>query len=99
VVGYRQTGWYCKPCVVCDLAIGLLLGLLVCELIRLAIIGMGLIFVLLAYLDYQKWIKVDWGIIQTQTSNLIQKYREDSSAPVAALYSLTATLFLHEDKI
>ena len=48
------------------------IGFLCKKLIKLAIIGLGLIFVLIAYLEYQKWIIVDWSTVQTQTSAFIQ---------------------------
>ena len=32
----------------------------------------GLILALLAYLEYQKWIKVDWTVVQTQASIFMQ---------------------------
>lgn len=52
--------------------IGYAMGWLCKKLIKIAIIGIGLILALLAYLEYQKWIIVDWHVVENQTSTLLQ---------------------------
>ena len=52
--------------------IGFTFGYVCRKLIKFTIIGLGLIFALLAFLAYQKWVKVDWTIVQSQTSSFIQ---------------------------
>lgn len=52
--------------------LGAIMGYACRKLIKLAIIGIGLVLSLLAYLDFQKLIKVDWTAVQTQTTNLVQ---------------------------
>lgn len=52
--------------------IGFTFGYVCRKLIKLAIIGLGLIFALLAFLAYQKWVKVEWAIVQSQTSSFVQ---------------------------
>ena len=61
-----------KPFIVGGGLIGFTFGYVCRKLIKLAIIGLGLIFALLAFLAYQKWVKVDWAIVQSQTSSFIQ---------------------------
>jgi uncharacterized membrane protein (Fun14 family) len=51
---------------------GFTLGYVCRKSVKLAIIGLGLIFALIAFLAYQKWIKVDWVTLQSQTSSFIQ---------------------------
>lgn len=51
--------------------VGFVSGWLCRKLIKIAIIGIGLLLALLAYLEYQKWIKVDWAIVNHQTSDLL----------------------------
>lgn len=52
--------------------IGFTFGYVCRKLIKLAIIGLGLVFALLAFLAYQRWVKVDWTTVQSQTSSFIQ---------------------------
>ena len=52
--------------------IGFVFGYVCRKLIKIVIIGLGLIFALLAFLEYKKWILVDWSIIQNQTTSFIQ---------------------------
>jgi uncharacterized membrane protein (Fun14 family) len=51
---------------------GFILGYVCRKSIKLAIIGLGLIFALIAFLAYQKWVTVDWAIVQSQTSSFFQ---------------------------
>jgi uncharacterized membrane protein (Fun14 family) len=67
--------------------IGFVLGYICRKLIKIAIIGLGLIFALLAFLEYKKWITVDWGIIQNQTSAFLER----SSQQMLAVVNNTAT--------
>jgi uncharacterized membrane protein (Fun14 family) len=53
--------------------IGFVLGYICRKLIRIAIIGLGLIFALLAFLEYKKWIAVDWAVIQNQASVFLER--------------------------
>ena len=41
------------------------------KLIKLAFIALGLIALLLGYLEYQKWISVNWITVENQTSVLM----------------------------
>jgi uncharacterized membrane protein (Fun14 family) len=52
--------------------IGFTLGYICKKLVILAVIGLGLVFALIAFLAYQKWVTVDWAIVQSQTSTFIQ---------------------------
>jgi uncharacterized membrane protein (Fun14 family) len=49
-------------------AIGFGMGYLLKKLIKLAFIALGLIALLLGYLEYQKWISVNWITVENQTS-------------------------------
>ena len=52
-------------------AIGFGVGYLLKKLIKLAFIALGLIALLLGYLEYQKWISVNWVTVENQTSVLM----------------------------
>jgi uncharacterized membrane protein (Fun14 family) len=52
-------------------AIGFGVGYLLKKLIKLAFIALGLIALLLGYLEYQKWISVNWVTVESQTSVLM----------------------------
>ncbi|HXP48309.1 MAG TPA: FUN14 domain-containing protein [Bacteroidia bacterium] len=52
-------------------AIGFGVGYLLKNLIKLAFIALGLIALLLGYLEYQKWISVNWVTVENQTSVLM----------------------------
>jgi len=41
------------------------------KIVKLALIVLGLITLLLGYLEYQKWISVNWIIVENQTSTLM----------------------------
>src|SRR5215469_15248504 len=51
--------------------IGFALGWLCRKIIKIAIIGVGLILALLAYLEYHKTITVNWNVANHQASNLL----------------------------
>ena len=48
--------------------IGFGVGYLLKKLIKLAFIALGLIALLLGYLEYQRWITVNWMVAENQTS-------------------------------
>ena|SRR5215831_1422803 len=52
-------------------AIGFGVGYLLKKLIKLAFIALGLIALLLGYLEYQKWISVNWVTVENQTSAIM----------------------------
>jgi uncharacterized membrane protein (Fun14 family) len=54
-----------------DGLIGFGTGYLLKKLIKLAFIALGLIALLLGCLEYQKWILVNWGIVENQTSTIM----------------------------
>jgi uncharacterized membrane protein (Fun14 family) len=62
--------------------IGFVLGYICRKLIKIAIIGLGLIFVLLAFLEYKKWIAVDWTVIQNQTGAFLERSSQQMLAVV-----------------
>jgi uncharacterized membrane protein (Fun14 family) len=62
--------------------IGFVLGYICRKLIRIAIIGLGLIFALLAFLEYKKWIAVDWAVVQNQTSAFLERSSQQMLAVV-----------------
>jgi uncharacterized membrane protein (Fun14 family) len=51
--------------------IGFGLGYLLKKLIKLAFIAVGLIALLLGFLEFQKWISVNWLTVENQTSTLM----------------------------
>jgi|SRR5215469_11956319 len=67
--------------------IGFILGYICRKLIKIAIVGLGLILTLLAFLEYKKWIAVDWDVIQNQTSALL----ESSSQQMLGVVNNTVT--------
>jgi uncharacterized membrane protein (Fun14 family) len=52
-------------------AIGFGLVYLLKKLIKLAFIALGLIALLLGYLEYQKWISVNWVTVENHTSTIM----------------------------
>jgi uncharacterized membrane protein (Fun14 family) len=51
---------------------GFAIGYALKKLIKVAIIGLGLILALIAYLEYRRWMSVNWDVIQNQTGAFIQ---------------------------
>jgi uncharacterized membrane protein (Fun14 family) len=51
--------------------VGFALGWLCKKLVKIAIIGIGLILTVLAYLEYNKSITVNWDIVNNQTNTLL----------------------------
>src|SRR5215469_16803922 len=52
-------------------AIGFGTGYLLRKLLKLAFIALGLLSLLLGYLEYQKWISVNWVTVENQTSTMM----------------------------
>jgi uncharacterized membrane protein (Fun14 family) len=51
--------------------LGFAMGYFCKKLVKFIILGIGLVLALLAYLDYQKLIRVDWVAVQNQTNNFL----------------------------
>jgi len=51
-------------------AIGFGTGYILKKLMKLAFIALGGIALLLGYLQYEKWISVNWGIVENETSTI-----------------------------
>ena len=52
-------------------AIGFGTGYLLKKLMKLAFIALGALALLLGYLEYQRWISVNWIIVEHQTSTMM----------------------------
>jgi uncharacterized membrane protein (Fun14 family) len=52
-------------------ALGFGVGYLLKKLLKVAIIIMGAIVLLIGYFEYQKWILVNWTIVENQTSTMM----------------------------
>ena len=52
-------------------AIGFGIGYIIKKLMKLAFIALGLLALLLGYLEYQRWISVNWAVVENQTSTLM----------------------------
>src|SRR5215469_11502323 len=50
--------------------LGFAAGYALKKIMKLAFIGLGLLSLLLGYLSYQKWISVNWGTVENQTSTM-----------------------------
>ena len=51
---------------------GFAIGYALKKLIKVAIIGFGLILTLIAYLEYRRWMSVNWDVVQNQTGAFIE---------------------------
>ena len=51
---------------------GFAIGYALKKLIKVAIIGLGLILALIAYLEYKRWVSVNWDVVQNHTGAFIQ---------------------------
>jgi uncharacterized membrane protein (Fun14 family) len=51
---------------------GFAIGYALKKLIKIAIIGLGLILALIAYLEYRRWISANWDVVQNQTGAFIE---------------------------
>ena len=48
------------------------MGYVLTKLLKLALIGVGLILAFIAFLEYKKWISVNWDIVQSQAGAFVQ---------------------------
>jgi uncharacterized membrane protein (Fun14 family) len=67
--------------------VGFVLGWFAKKLVKVLIIGIGLVCALLAYLEYQKMIRVDWNVVKNQTSTFL----EHSSQKIMTVVNQTST--------
>jgi len=51
--------------------IGFAVGYALEKIAKFVVIGIGLIALLIAYLEYQKWISANWAVIENQTSTMM----------------------------
>lgn len=51
--------------------IGFATGYAMKKITKFVIIGLGLLALLLGYLEYQKWISINWTVVENQTSILM----------------------------
>ena len=51
--------------------IGFAVGYALKKIAKFVVIGIGLIALLIAYLEYQKWISANWAVIESQTSTMM----------------------------
>ena len=51
---------------------GFAMGYVLKKLLKLALIGVGLILAFIDFLEYKKWISVNWDIVQSQTGAFVQ---------------------------
>ena len=49
-------------------AIGFGVGYVIKKLMKLAIIGLGLVMLVLGFLEYKHWISVNWTVAENQSS-------------------------------
>jgi uncharacterized membrane protein (Fun14 family) len=60
--------------------IGFALGYAVKKIIKLALLGFGLVLALLAFLQYKGWINVNWNIVQQQSNDLARQGAQQLSS-------------------
>jgi len=51
--------------------LGFSVGWAIKEIMKLAFIGLGLLVLLIRLLEYQRWITINWSIVENQTSVLM----------------------------
>jgi uncharacterized membrane protein (Fun14 family) len=51
--------------------IGFAVGYALKKIAKIIIIGLGLVALLIGYLEYQKWISANWTVIENQTSTMM----------------------------
>jgi len=51
--------------------LGLSVGWAIKKIMKLAFIGLGLLVLLIGLLEYQRWITINWSIVENQTSVLM----------------------------
>jgi len=52
-------------------AIGFGVGYVIKKLVKLAFIGLGLIMLVLGFLEYKHWISVNWTVVENQSSAIM----------------------------
>ena len=52
-------------------AIGFGVGYVIKKLMKLAFIGLGLVMLVLGYLEYKHWISVNWTVAENQSSAIL----------------------------
>ena len=52
-------------------AIGFGVGYVIKKLMKLAFIGLGLVMLVLGYLEYKHWISVNWTVTENQSSAIM----------------------------
>ena len=52
-------------------AIGFGVGYVIKKLMKLAFIGLGLIMLVLGFLEYKHWISVNWTVTENQSSSIL----------------------------
>jgi uncharacterized membrane protein (Fun14 family) len=52
-------------------AIGFGVGYVIKKLMRLAFIGLGLVMLVLGYLEYKHWISVNWTVTENQSTAIL----------------------------
>ena len=62
-------------------AIGFGVGYVIKKLMKLAFIGLGLVMLVLGYLEYKHWISVNWTVAENQ-SNVIMTHVANRIAAV-----------------
>jgi uncharacterized membrane protein (Fun14 family) len=51
--------------------LGLAAGYALKKVMKLALIGFGLLILVIGYLEYKHWISVNWGIVENQSSTIM----------------------------
>lgn len=51
--------------------LGVAAGYALKKIAKFVILGLGLIALILGYLEFQKWISVNWTVVENQTSTLM----------------------------
>jgi uncharacterized membrane protein (Fun14 family) len=51
---------------------GFAIGYFLKKLLKFIILGIGLVFILIAFLEYKKWIAVHWATVLNQTGTFLQ---------------------------
>jgi uncharacterized membrane protein (Fun14 family) len=51
---------------------GFVIGYFLKKMLKIIILGIGLVFALITFLQYKKWIAVDWATVQHQTGTFLQ---------------------------
>ena len=76
-----------------DSVTGFVTGYFLKKLLKIIFLGIGLVFALVAFLQYRKWISVDWVTVQNQTGTFAQH----STQQVLKAFSNTAQTLDHHN--